>query len=88
MSDEFKKWQYDAEQAIKEWPDKLAHEALKESNGYVGKAKRWLKNKTPDNSDSFYGKPEEQFVVTVKAIYDEAFTKLCKIADKQKVEGY
>lgn len=39
MSDEFRKWQYDVEQAIKEWPNKLVEEALKQNNGYIGKAK-------------------------------------------------
>lgn len=88
MSDEFRKWQYNTEQAIKEWPNKLVHEALKQSNGYIGKAKRWLKSKRPDNLDSFHGKPEEQFIVTIRAVYDEAIIKLGKIADKQKVDEY
>lgn len=88
MSDEFRKWQYNTEQAIKEWPDKLVHEALKQNDGYIGKAKRWLKSKRPDNLDSFHGKSEEQFIVTIRAVYDEALAKLRKIADKQKVDGY
>lgn len=88
MLDEFRKWQFNAEQAIKEWPDKLVHEALKQNNGHIGKAKRWLKIKRPDNLDSFHGKPEEQFIVTIRAVYDEALAKLRKIADKQKVDGY
>ncbi|CAM3387602.1 hypothetical protein FOF71_07985 [Lactobacillus paragasseri] len=88
MSDEFRKWQCNTEQAIKEWPDKLVHEALKQNDGYIGKAKRWLKSKRPDNLDSFHGKPEEQFIVTIRAVYDEALAKLRKIADKQKVDGY
>ena len=88
MSDEFRKWQCNTEQDIKEWPDKLVHEALKQNDGYIGKAKRWLKSKRPDNLDSFHGKPEEQFIVTIRAVYDEALAKLRKIADKQKVDGY
>lgn len=88
MSDEFRKWQCNTEQAIKEWPDKLVHEALKQNDGYIGKAKRWLKSKRPDNLDSFHGKPEEQFIVTIRAVYDEGLAKLRKIADKQKVDGY
>ena len=88
MSDEFRKWQCNTEQAIKEWPDKLVREALKQNDGYIGKAKRWLKSKRPDNLDSFHGKPEEQFIVTIRAVYDEALAKLRKIADKQKVDEY
>lgn len=88
MLEEFREWQYDTEQAIKEWPEKLAHEALKQSHGYVGKAKRWLGNKKPDYSGNFHAKPEEQFIATVEAIYDEALIELRKIADKQKVDGY
>ena len=83
MLDEFQKWQYDAEQAIKEWPEKLVEEALKQ--GTYDKAERWLKRKQPDYSDSFLGKPEEQFIVTIKVIYDEAIHKLRRLAMKQKV---
>ena len=56
MLEDFREWQYDAEQAIKEWPDKLVEEALKQ--GTYDKAERWLKRKQPDYSDSFLGKPE------------------------------
>lgn len=85
MLDEFQKWQYDTEQAINEWPDKLVEEALKQ--GTYDKAERWLKRKQPDYSDSFYGKPEEQFIVTIRSIYDEAIIKLRKLAMKQQISN-
>ena len=83
MLDEFQKWQYDTEQAIKEWPEKLVEEALKQ--GTYDKAERWLKRKQPDYSDSFLCNSEEQFIVTIKVIYDEAIHKLRRLAMKQKV---
>lgn len=85
MLDEFREWQYDAEQAIKEWPDKLVEEALNENDYYFYKAKRWLEKKRPEIPDSFYGKPEEQFIVTIRSIYDEAIIKLRKLAMKQQM---
>lgn len=85
MLDEFQKWQYDTEQAINEWPDKLVEESLKQ--GTYDKAERWLKRKQPDYSDSFLGKPEEQFIVTIKAIYDEAIIKLRKLAMRQQISN-
>lgn len=85
MLDEFQKWQYDAEQAINEWPDKLIEEALNENDRYFYKAKRWLEKKRPEIPDSFYGKPEEQFIVTIRSIYDEAIIKLRKLAMKQQM---
>lgn len=85
MLDEFQKWQYDAEQAIKEWPDKLVEEALNENDHYFYKAKRWLDKKRPEIPDSFYGKPEEQFIVTIRSIYDEAIHKLRILAMKQQM---
>ena len=85
MLDEFQKWQYDTEQAINEWPDKLVEEALKQ--GTYDKAERWLKRKQPDYSDSFLGKPEEQFIVTIRSIYDEAIIKLRKLAMKQQISN-
>lgn len=85
MLDEFQKWQYDAEQAINEWPDKLVEEALNENDRYFYKAKRWLEKKRPEIPDSFYGKPEEQFIVTIRSIYDEAIIKLRKLAMKQQM---
>lgn len=85
MLEEFREWQYDAEQAIKEWPEKLVEEALKQ--GTYDKAERWLKRKQPDYSDSFLGKPEEQFIVTIKAIYDEAIIKLRKLAMRQQISN-
>lgn len=88
MNDEFKEWQYEVKEEIKVWTNRLVDEALKQGNGYIGKAKRWLKSKRPDNLDSFHGKPEEQFIVTIRAVYDEAIIKLGKIADKQKVDEY
>ena len=87
MLEEFREWQYDAEQAIKEWPDKLVEEALNENNRYFYKAKRWLEKKRPEISDSFYGKPEEQFIVTIRSIYDEAIIKLRKLAMKQQISN-
>lgn len=87
MLDEFQKWQYDAEQAIKEWPDKLVEEALNENDRYFYKAKRWLEKKSPEIPDSFYGKPEEQFIVTIRSIYDEAIIKLRKLAMKQRMSN-
>lgn len=87
MLDEFQKWQYDAEQAINEWPDKLIEEALNENNRYFYKAKRWLEKKRPEIPDSFYGKPEEQFIVTIRSIYDEAIIKLRKLAMKQQISN-
>ena len=87
MLDEFQKWQYDAEQAINEWPDKLVEEALNENNRYFYKAKRWLEKKRPEIPDSFYGKPEEQFIVTIRSIYDEAIIKLRKLAMKQQMSN-
>lgn len=85
MLDEFQKWQYDAEQAINEWPDKLVKEALNENGRYFYKAKRWLEKKRPEIPDSFYGKPEEQFIVTIRSIYDEAIHKLRILAMKQQM---
>lgn len=85
MLEEFQKWQYDAEQAINEWPDKLVEEALNENDCYFYKAKRWLEKKRPEIPDSFYGKPEEQFIVTIRSIYDEAIIKLRKLAMKQQM---
>lgn len=85
MLEEFQKWQYDAEQAINEWPDKLVEEALNENDRYFYKAKRWLEKKRPEIPDSFYGKPEEQFIVTIRSIYDEAIIKLRKLAMKQQM---
>ena len=87
MLEDFREWQYDAEQAIKEWPDKLVEEALEQNNNYFGKAERWLKKKRPDYSDNFRGKPEEQFIVTVKAIYDEAIHRLHKLAMQQQMSN-
>lgn len=87
MLDEFREWQYDAEQAIKEWPDKLVEEALDENNRYFYKAERWLEKKRPETPDSFLGKPEEQFIVTIKAIYDEAIIKLRKLAMRQQISN-
>lgn len=85
MLDEFQKWQYGSEQAIKEWPDKLVEEALNENEHYFYKAKRWLEKKRPEIPDSFYGKPEEQFIVTIRSIYDEAIHKLRILAMKQQM---
>jgi hypothetical protein len=85
MLDEFQKWQYDAEQAIKEWPDKLVEEALEQNNNYFGKAKRWLEKKRPEIPDNFHGKPEEQFIVTIREIYTEAIIKLKNLAMRQQM---
>ena len=74
-----------AEQAIKEWPDKLVEEALEQNNNYFGKAERWLKKKRPDYSDNFRGKPEEQFIVTIRSIYTEAIIKLKNLAMRQQM---
>lgn len=87
MLDEFQKWQYDAEQTINEWPNKLVEEALNENDRYFYKAKRWLEKKRPEIPDSFYGKPEEQFIVTIRSIYDEAIIKLRKLAMKQQMSN-
>lgn len=87
MLKEFREWQYDAEQAIKEWPDKLVEEALNENDRYFYKAKRWLEKKRPEIPDSFHGKPEEQFIVTIREIYTEAIIELKKLAMRQQMSN-
>ncbi len=85
MLEEFREWQLATKDSIDEWTDKLVKEALKQ--GTYDKAERWLKRKQPDYSDSFLGKPEEQFIVTIKAIYDEAIIKLRKLAMRQQISN-
>ena len=62
-------------------------EALDENNRYFYKAKRWLEKKRPEIPDSFHGKPEEQFVVTIREIYTEAIIELKKLAMRQQISN-
>lgn len=82
---DFKEWEDSVQDSIKMWQPLIVKDALKQ--GKYKKAVAYLKRNQPALYNSFDASPEQQFRITIRAMYDEAIRQVKDLAMKQDT-GY